>query len=246
MFEDTIQYLLIPSNYIPIFIILGCIFYFSHDNKKYTYTCFISAILIYFCLGLGPVSYWLMSRLEYMHPPLEHKQLDPTVKTIVVLTGYGETDSTRPLSSQLYTSSVYRLIESLAIYKHIPDAKIVISGSGDSSRLLKLNLLVLGLPDKDILLDDKSPNTKDSAVYMSNQLDRQFYLVTSAGHMPRAVEIFSAYNLRFIPMPTHYLSKQNILATSYLPTPAHLYISDYAIHEYIALANYRLNRFIHQ
>lgn len=246
MLEYTVQYLLIPSNYVPVFIILGSVLYFICNKRKYSYACFINAILIYFLLGLGPVSFWLMSRLEYMYPPLAHSQLNSDIKTIVVLSGYGEVDSSRPLSSQLYPSSIYRLIETLAIYKHIPDAKIIISGSGNSSRLLKQNLLVLGLPDTDVLLDDNSPDTVDSALYMSNHLSHQFYLVTSAGHMPRAVEIFRDYDLSFIPMPTHYLSKQNILATSYLPTPAHLYISDYAIHEYIATAYYRSKRFLYQ
>jgi uncharacterized SAM-binding protein YcdF (DUF218 family) len=68
-----------------------------------------------------------------------------------------------------------------------------------------------------------------------------FLLVTSAGHIPRAMGVFRKLGMNPRAAPTYYLTRRNWLAVQYLPSPLHLQYSDLAVSEYAALFWYRLN-----
>ena len=82
-------------------------------------------------------------------------------------------------------------------------------------------------------------NSQKIAIVPNNMI-LPFILVTSAGHMPRSMHVFKKAGLNPIPAPTHYLTRKNNLAISYLPSPLHLRYSDLAIHEYAAILWYHV------
>lgn len=198
------------------------------------------ALLMYFILASGPVAHFLLSRLEYRYPafPLTKPALD--IHYIVVLTGDAEIRPQISLSSYPNSSSAFRLLEAARLHQMYPQAPILISGGSWVPSLLKDVLVSMGIPASAIELDNQSYNTFSSAANLAALLQGEpFALVTSAGHMPRAMAVFEAQNLRPVPAPTEFLSRKNILAAQYLPTPHHLLYVDLAVHEYLALLWYR-------
>ncbi len=58
---------------------------------------------------------------------------------------------------------------------------------------------------------------------------RPFFLVTSAGHLPRTMAAFAKLGMTPIPAPTDYRLSRNVRRASILPSPMHLYGSDLAV-----------------
>jgi len=68
--------------------------------------------------------------------------------------------------------------------------------------------LALGVSDDDIILESKSTNTYEEAVYTEPIVNNhKFILVTSASHMLRAMGIFKKKGMNPIAAPTGYLVK---------------------------------------
>jgi len=66
------------------------------------------------------------------------------------------------------------------------------------------------------------------------------FLVTSAGHMRRAVGVFSKKGVVPIPAPTDYMLPRKARHASWTTNAVHLQASDIAVHEYLGIAWYRL------
>src|SRR3546814_16880476 len=66
------------------------------------------------------------------------------------------------------------------------------------------------------------------------------YLVSHAGHMPRAMLSFEAAGLEPIPAPTRFLLPGPLIWRDFLPTVGAMNVTYYAVHEWLGLAWYRL------
>lgn len=231
-----VHYFLIPSNLINVCLLLGITALFVSPIRRLSRWAFVLAGLIYFILGSGPVSTYLMKGLEFQYPRLGDAISNPDIHDIVVLAGYAESLEDMPVSARINSAAAYRLLEAVRIYQRAPETRqIWITGRQQVPAIMKQMLIEMGIPEADIHLDSASDDTLASAYAMARQLkDAPIYLVTSAGHMPRAMAAFEHTNLKPVPAPTHYLSRINILQFAYLPTPEHLQRSDRAIFEYLA------------
>ena len=239
--EEIVKYLALPSNLIIICFMLGLLLVLVRKAKRLGFFLLTVAVLFYIIFGTGPVSYWLLGNLEYRYPPLRSFDRLDRVDAIVVLAGHGESDLNRPISSEVNSSSAFRIIETIRIFKHFPNAEILISGQGDVPEIMKRLAVSLGLPSNRITIENQSTNTYESAINVPTVLaDKPFILVTSAGHMSRSMGVFQKLGMKPIPAPTDYMTRKNYLAISYLPSPIHLMYSDLAVHEYLGLVWYRL------
>jgi uncharacterized SAM-binding protein YcdF (DUF218 family) len=101
--------------------------------------------------------------------------------------------------------------------------------------------VIMGLPAERVTLDDTAVNTGDSAKHLRQRdSDASCVLVTSAGHMPRAMGVFKRQGIQCIPAPTEFYSTYPMGFFDYLPSPRNLVLSDLAVHEYLGIAWYRL------
>ena len=234
--EGFFRHILIPSNLISILFLVAIILTLLGYRNKKIKLMFLTGLCIFLFFGFGPVSYWLMRGLEYQYPAVADQIHQENINQIVLLAGYAENKLYLPVSSRINQASAYRILEAVKIYRANPDnRKIIISGHENVPELIKSVLISIGIPDESILLDEVSSSTVSSARNLFPLLaEKPFFLVTSAGHMPRAVDAFRKYQMLPVPAPTHFLSSQNIFEPAYLPTQGHLYISDLAILEYIA------------
>ena len=194
------------------------------------------------------------------YPAVDISTMQDTFDVGVVLGGYCEFD-VYPNKDRLNLSdAVNRLSDAVVIYKKCIIKKILLTG-GDG-RLLgeKVNesdnvlafLLTLGIPESDILVENKSKNTRENAVFTKNLLenkglkDAKCLLITSAFHMRRSIGCFNKTGLNFIPFPAHFVAQriQADMKSTILPDPLMLWKWEVFIKEWIGYGVYWLQGYV--
>lgn len=101
--------------------------------------------------------------------------------------------------------------------------------------------MALGVSSDRVYLGGNAADTGGSAERMRSKLEgKRCALVTSAGHMPRAMGVFRRQGIECMPAPIEYYSIYRLDFFDFLPSPRNLALSDLAIHEYLGLAWYRI------
>jgi len=236
-----IKLFFIPSNLIAIVFLSGILFLLFKKTRRISAGLLSAGLILYIFFGTGIISCWLLGNLETRYPPLNATAELKGVREVVVLAGYAEADPALPPSSEVNVASAFRLLETIRISNSLPEAKILISGGKDVPGVMKKLLVSLGIPESRIAVENQSSNTFESAVQVTKMLkEKTFILVTSAGHMPRAMGSFKKQGMNPIPAPTHFMSVKKFRLSHCLPSPLHLGYSDLAVHEYFGIIWYRL------
>lgn len=235
------KYLVLPSSWIVLSALVGSVLMCARATRQWGGRLTAGALCLYLFFGTGPVAFWLLGRLEYQIAPSSFEEIQG-IHTLVVLAAYAEPDPGIPLSSKVNSAAASRLLEVLSQANRDPNLTIIVSGTGGVPETMRDVLVSAGFQYARISIDGNSGNTYESARNLSPMLGKTpFLLVTSAGHMPRAVGVFRKAGGQPYPVPTHYMTKRNWLAISYLPKPSHLEYSDLAVTEFIALLWYSAN-----
>jgi uncharacterized SAM-binding protein YcdF (DUF218 family) len=239
--RSIIEILSVPSGFALLSLFVGTLLLFNDGLRKTGRVLVVLAIFILIPMSTGTVATILLSPLEYQFPIVDDIKYDESIHNIVVLTGAAEDDSQWPLSSRLNSSSTYRLLEAYRLFEACLDCQVYFSGDGVAARLMKQLLVAMGVPEDHVFVDGESPHTYDSAVNIKKNIRAEkFYLVTSAGHMPRAMGVFKKQGMDPVAAPTDFLQPKNFRKASLSLSPLHLYWSDLAIREYEALIWYHL------
>jgi uncharacterized SAM-binding protein YcdF (DUF218 family) len=242
---DTIlKSLVLPSTLIALSAVCGIVLLGIRSTRQWGIAFSLNALVVYMVFACGPVAFLLLGHLEYQIEPagsLARKD----ARTIVILAAYAEADDRIPLSSRVNAPAAFRLLETLRLFRSNPESTVIVSGGGSVPVIMRDVLISSGIPDRQIVVDDDSYSTVESARHLAARLGTApFLLVTSAGHMPRAMGVFLKGGMTPCPAPTHYVTKENWLAIQYVPSPQHLGYSDLAVGEYTALLWYRLKGWI--
>ncbi len=195
-------------------------------------------ILIAFSLPYLPDA--MLKSLETKYQPLT--QFPSGINTIVVL-GAGNGGYPRyPANDKLSAASLARLVEAIRIYKHLGQAKLLLSGgrvfgSPPDADAMNNVASLLGISPQDIIIENGSQDTYQEALFLHKLLKNQpFILVTSAYHMPRAMRLFEKQGMHPTAAPTEFLEgKRRYSIKRYFPSAASLLYSDIALHEYFGL-----------
>lgn len=239
--KQLIEALLMPSGLIVLLVAMAIALHLVFRQQRAARYAALAAVLVYAVFGSGGVANILMERLEHEYPPAQEAGDANRPVLMVVLAGYALSDPRTPITGQVNSAAGFRVMEAARIHARKPDIRVIVSGYDEVPAIMGGLLAGLGVAHKQISVDQLSANTYESAVNLRAQLDgKRFYLVTSAGHMPRALRVFRKQGLQPLPAPTDYLSSGTLRAISYLPSARHLAISDLAMHEYIGLAWYRM------
>ena len=147
---------------------------------------------------------------EFLYPPLEVACLPPGPLQIVVLgTGFNP-DPELPANSRVGGAYLSRLIEGVRVLRARPEAELVVSIAGKTAAADKQQFWqelqpILGLGHVRYRLITTAESTLDEAKLVDEINNGQpLVLATSAGHMPRAVRIFSDEGLEVLPAPADY------------------------------------------
>lgn len=208
------------SKFLPLFVYpMGLVFVLSwvaffltrkHDKARYG---LIAIIAVLWICGNGWVSMALSRSLEWRYlPPSE----TPHAPVMVVLGG-GTEPMLEPRTTIEVNGAGDRMVMAAMLYAEGAADTVMVSGGGINwmdQRVMSIAgemqelLVLMGVPSEAVILQDRSANTYEDALYCAELLQAmdvdEIILVTSAAHMPRAVALFEHQGLTVIPVPTDY------------------------------------------
>lgn len=196
--SKSISYLAIPSNIIMLIIIFGLLLWPTRFGPCGRRLMVIGTLLL-LVAGLSPVGTALLVPLENLYPQW---QVDGAAPDGVVVLGGGVFKGY--LSSQRHVTTpgpeVGRLLAAIDVHNRYPTARIVFAGGSPvgipEADFAAAFLQDYGVPLDSIFIDRKSRDTIENAVECKRianpQPGQRWLLVTSAYHMPRAMELFRA------------------------------------------------------
>jgi uncharacterized SAM-binding protein YcdF (DUF218 family) len=152
--------------------------------------------------------------------------------------------------STIDESMFRRLEEAWRLYRIQPKPIIVSGGhvdpftpAQDENRIARDYLIRWGVPKSEVIGEDLSRDTFESAVEVEKLLKKKgwkrYLLVTSAIHMPRSLLVFSPLAPEPVPAPGDFsLSEFELTPLDVFPNEQVARKIFMAIHEYLGLANY--------
>lgn len=202
------------------------------------------ATLYFLATGLGANT--LLRPLEDRYPVLFSP---PEATAIVVLSGGENFQKGRPALSSLPPSTLARLAEGVRLFRILgerPTLWVVGGGgfTGSGVPLMAQAAWELGVPKEKVRWLTASRNTWEDAALVAQTLgSSSLILVTSALHMPRALQSFWAQGLLPIPAPCGHRALPTRSVQAFFPSSHALSTSALALREHLALLWYRLRYF---
>ena len=189
--------------------------------------------------------------------PIQPVEMAPAADAIVLLGG-----ATKPVRRDMVypdlTDSADRIWHAARLY-HAGKAPLIIVSSGNVSGSLKRPsrasamrtlLDALGVPDDAIVIEERSRNTRQNAVFTERiAADRgigRVLLVTSYWHLRRAEAVFRRVGLEVIPVATDYKGKQGnkFFAWDLLPHIGRLSFNSVLFREHLGYLVYRFRGWV--
>lgn len=243
----TLLFLLLPPTSILALMFLGFLLLWSH---RFLGRLLIAAsFFLLYGLSISPVSDSLMAPLEAEFRPLDVKSVKAD---IIVVLGSGAVDlSSRGLESMPSDCSLERVVAAVKLYRELHIPIVVTGGAGDPAKPQLSDAepmgrlaLDLGVPKKDVFVDNASFNTLASARNMKAAFGgKRMILVTSAYHLKRSVAMFRKQGLDVLPQPSGFVSGQRDPSFyAAIPRLAYLNTSSKALSERLSLAWYGLKK----
>jgi len=149
-----------------------------------------------------------------------------------------------------------RLWQTVSLYQNGKIRKILISGGGiikakSEAETVRDALIAIGIPDDDILVETKSRNTRENAIFSAeliaaNHSGASCILITSAAHIKRSLGCFRKAGLNPDFFPANHIARYDEVywAEWFRPDPAALRHWDSIINEWIGIAVYKMQKYI--
>jgi uncharacterized SAM-binding protein YcdF (DUF218 family) len=210
----------------------------------------LTAALVLYVFSIEPVANALTASLET--PDTNTARDGVTYDAVALLGGVVDDRATFTHRQPSYNENIERLLVTFDLLRTGRAKVAVVSGGPvDGSRAEVVEAHVLGkqlvdwgiAPDR-IVIEDQARNTRENAVYVA-KIAREhgwsaIVVVTSAFHVPRALDCFRAVSLRVDALPVDYKSYDvRRFSSSWLPRAAFLGDSTRAIREIAGRAIYR-------
>ena len=246
VFKQFLKQLMLP----PVSWLLLLLVVLTFWRRRWARKLLVVIFCLIAILHSRLVGYGLRYPLESRYTPvIDSAQAEP-YDAIVVLTGGSIPAGGLIPFPTIEVAMFRRLDEAWRLYR-IRRKPIVVSGghvnpftpAANENQIARDYLIRWGVPPTDVLGEDRSRDTFESAVEVQKLLKhkgwRRYLLVTSAVHMPRSMLAFSARAPEPIPAPGDFsLGELKLTPLDFFPTlGAARGIAD-SLHEYIGLANY--------
>jgi len=201
--KKIISALVMPMSLIVIFLILAIVFFRAKPN--FSFKCLLFSTLLLLLSSIAPVSDRLMLPIENNFESFTRST--KPVDYIVVLGCSHITDHAIPVTSQLHSCSLQRLVEALRILQLHPEAQLITSGAAlddesSNAEKVKQAAIALGVSEDKIIVENFPKDTEEEALLIAPRVKgKTVVLVTNADHMPRAVKYFTQQGIDIIPAP---------------------------------------------
>ena len=199
-------------------------------------------VLLLFFLPLGP------SLLRPLEQAVPQPELPEKIDGFIVLGGVFNATLTAAYKKPQLGEDAERVTEMIALARQYPRAKVIFSGGfgllrGEvmpEAEVLRAFLEGQGVTTSTLILEDKSRNTHENAIYSKERAQpreaESWVLITSAFHMPRAYGAFRKAGWQVIPYPVSYRVKPQF---GWEESGYHY--AELAIHEWVGLVAYWLS-----
>ncbi|GAB3690879.1 YdcF family protein [Spirosoma flavus] len=258
-FSKTLTFLLTPAGWLVITLLAA----FFTKKLRYRRRFIAVALGIFVLAGNSFLTNELALLWEY---PIQRNSIirnDSTIHVAVVLTG-GIINTMKEIPDNgsehrfLLGREADRAAQALYLYKKGIVQKILISGGNgslpfqakvvsDEGQMTATFLTTAGVPANDIVLENKSRNTRENALFSTRMLQLRFrtnqcLLVTSAWHMRRAVGCFQKAGVSVTPFPTSFIGNRRSFSPGewLLPHEESFLDAYYLIREMIGFLTYRI------
>ena len=180
--------------------------------KRMLYVLFL--LMYFFATPL--FSRLLVQKLEDKYPPIDLNALPKGQAYHIIALGAGQGyDDRLPANALLSSTTLIRLVEAIRIYRQLPNSMLVTSANSSINRkpqaiVAKEAAISLGVPEDKIFPIITALNTQQEAEGYVKALGKEttVIVVTSAIHMPRAMEWFRRSGAKPLAAPTDYLIKK--------------------------------------
>ncbi len=256
---------IILSKLLPLFIyplglvcILLVILLLLRSTPRRTRILLLVALAILWLSSINWTTATIVRSLETRHLPPQEL---PNLEVAVVLSG-GTRPQLAPRPLVEVNNAGDRLLYAAWLYQQGKVEKLLLTGGGveflnpnvlSAAEDMAVLLHMLGVPEEALWLETEAQNTYENAVFGAKMLEEagvgRVYLVTSAMHMPRSVEMFSQQGVEVIPAPTDfavpdaewgYLFNANLVSQLFnlMPQSSNLFLTTKALKEYIGVVVY--------
>lgn len=249
--SKIVWFLLAPSNLLALLIALGLLLATLTRLRRSGLVLAGFACAGLFILGMTPLASVAMRSLEARFPIPQ--DLPGELHGIIILGGAQDPDASMNLGQPILNEAGERLVVGFELALRHPQSRVLISGGSGAllgeeyteAQAGAVLLESLGLDPARIMIEDRSRNTHENAVYSREiaqpQPGETWLLVTSAFHMPRSVGVFRQAEFDVIPYPVDFRTVGRDG-----PLPGFSTISDglrrfdVAAREFVGLVAYRL------
>ncbi|MGB4594512.1 MAG: YdcF family protein [Anaerolineaceae bacterium] len=238
----------------PLSIVIILVFFGLlkiHKNPKGATWLIVIAFVLVALLGNTFFSSFLTRSMEWRYmPPAAETKAD----AIILMAG-GAVAANTPRQMVEVNEEGDRVLAAAKLYKEGKAPLVIITGGTSPSNQSRNLLMSLGVPEKDIIMQDKSENITQDAVLttqlMTDMSIKTAFLVTSAAQMDRAVLSFNEEKFDVIPAPVDYrvteayykqLMRFDVRQTLFnlMPTSQAFSQSSAILREYFTLTFYRI------
>jgi uncharacterized SAM-binding protein YcdF (DUF218 family) len=248
--SKVLGFFALPSNLIISLGILGALL-LATRHARAGWRLVVASLLLLAIFGFSPVGNAMMLPLEQRFPPWDASRGVPA--GIIVLGGALSPRVSAARGVVVLNEAAERLTVAVELARRYPQARVVYSsGNGslvhadaEETRHALRQFEDLGLARTRILLEDRSRNTAENALF-SKQLIKpkpgeRWLLITSAYHMPRAVACFRRVGFAVEPYPVDWRTRgPDDLTEPFGSLADGLKRADTAAKEYVGLFAYWL------
>jgi len=174
----------------------------------------------------------------------------------IVLTGVTNLSKTAN-DRTFFNKGADRITHALQLYQEGKIKKILITGGQglnpvnpqSEAEVLKRFLLMTGVPETDVMIEDQSKNTRENALFTKKFLEekgidtnQEFILVTSAFHMKRSKGCFDKVGLQTVTFPTDYYASDTKfdIPTLFFPDPYSIFMWHKLVKEWMGIGVYKM------
>ncbi len=249
-----------PLGFIWLLLILYLVLTRKHVEGRKSRWIVIVVVVLIFLLGNRWTPALLTRSLEWRYFP---PSIYPTDSTVVLLGG-GTESQQAPRQMAEVNGAGDRVLYAAKLYKSGIAKEILLSGgniewSGSRSTTPAQDmaeiLIMVGVPEKALVLQNQSRNTAEDAQFSAEILRgrgvEEIVLVTSASHMMRSVALFEKEGFKVIPAPADYsITSENWealwhpsiedLLVGLVPNASNLSELNSGLKEYLGFLVYRL------
>ena len=206
LLSKILSFLFSPLSW--VFILLIIVFFLK--TKKWKKRLIYTSVVVLYLFSNNYIFYLAASKWYIKPVKLEtHQQF----KYAIVLGGMANFDE--EVKRIKFSESADRLMQAIHLYKTNHIEKILISGGSGSifypemieSEIVRTYLIQIGIPECDILIENKSKNTWQNASFTAKLLDnnKNYLLISSSIHMRRATACFKKAGIKTQPYPSNQL-----------------------------------------